>query len=225
MRYAIVESGGKQYRAIEGRTIEVDRLPVDAGKKFDFERVLLMADGDDVLVGTPTVGDILVKVTVVDHVKGPKINRFKYRPKKRIRVRGGHRQQYTRLMVDFIGRPDEERTTEAKNAPASAEPDQTISESDDLTLIEGIGPKVAEVLGQAGIFTFARLAETDAQDIQEILNEAGLKMMDATSWPAQAELAAQGDMDKLKKMQDKLSGGRKVKSAKKPAATRKSSKK
>jgi large subunit ribosomal protein L21 len=108
MRFAIIESGGKQYRAVEGRTIEVDRLPVEAGKKFDFERILLMADGDDVLVGTPTIGDILVKVTVVDHIKGPKIDRFKYRPKKRIRVRGGHRQQYTRLLVDFIGRPEEE---------------------------------------------------------------------------------------------------------------------
>src|SRR5512145_407796 len=119
MRFAIVESGGKQYRAVEGRTIEVDRLPVDAGNKFDFERVLLMADGDDVLVGTPTVADILVKVTVVDHTKGPKIDRFKYRPKKRIRVRGGHRQQYTRLLVDFIGRPGEERKVEeAKAAPA-----------------------------------------------------------------------------------------------------------
>jgi large subunit ribosomal protein L21 len=110
MRFAIVESGGKQYRAVEGRTIEVDRLPVDAGKKFDFEHVLLMSDGDDVLVGTPTIGDILVKVTVVDHIKGPKIDRFKYRPKKRIRVRGGHRQQFTRLLVDFIGRSGEERT-------------------------------------------------------------------------------------------------------------------
>jgi large subunit ribosomal protein L21 len=118
MRFAIVESGGKQYRAIEGRTLEVDRLPVDAGKNFDFERVLLMADGDDVLVGTPTVSDILVKVTVVDHIKGPKIDRFKYRPKKRIRVRGGHRQQYTRLLVDFIGHPGEERKVEkAEPAP------------------------------------------------------------------------------------------------------------
>ncbi len=122
MRFAIVESGGKQYRAVEGRTIEVDRLPVDAGKKFDLERVLLMADGDDVLVGTPTVSDILVKVTVVDHTKGPKIDRFKYRPKKRIRVRGGHRQQYTRLLVDFIGRPGEERKVEkAEPAPVVAE--------------------------------------------------------------------------------------------------------
>jgi len=120
MRFAIVESGGKQYRATEGRTIEVDRLPVDAGNQFDFERVLLMADGDNILVGTPTIGDILVKVTVVDHVKGPKIDRFKYRPKKRIRVRGGHRQQYTRLMIDFIGRPDEEE--KRKSAKAEAAP-------------------------------------------------------------------------------------------------------
>ncbi len=122
MRFAIVESGGKQYRAVEGRTIEVDRLPVDAGNKFDFERVLLMADGDDVLVGTPTIADILVKVTVVDHIKGPKIDRFKYRPKKRIRVRGGHRQQYTRLLVDFIGRQGEERKAEqAEPAPVVVE--------------------------------------------------------------------------------------------------------
>ena len=218
MRFAIVESGGKQYRAIEGRTIEVDRLPVEAGNKFDIDRILLMADGDDVLVGTPIVSDILVKVTVVDHTKGPKIDRFKYRPKKRIRVRGGHRQQYTRLLVDFIGRPDEERQAETANVS------RTTSETDDLTLIEGIGPKVAEVLAKAGISTFAALAEANAADIQEILDAAGLKMMDATSWPAQAKLAAEGDMDGLKKMQDELSGGRKVKTEKKPAA-RKSSKK
>jgi len=121
MRFAIVESGGKQYRAVEGRTIEVDRLAVDAGKKFDFERILLMADGEDVMVGTPTVTDILVTVTVVDHIKGPKIDRFKYRPKKRIRVRGGHRQQYTRLMVDFIGRQGEERKVEEPEVKQEAE--------------------------------------------------------------------------------------------------------
>ena len=122
MRFAIVESGGKQYRAIEGRTIEVDRLPVDTGKQFDFERILLMADGDEVMVGTPTVSGIEVKVTVVDHIRGPKIDRFKYRPKKRIRVRGGHRQHFTRLLVDFIGRPGEERKVEqAEPAPVVVE--------------------------------------------------------------------------------------------------------
>jgi len=146
MRFAIVESGGKQYRAVEGRTIEVDRLPVDAGNQFDFERVLLMADGDDILVGTPTVSDILVKVTVVDHIKGPKIDRFKYRPKKRIRVRGGHRQQYTRLMIDFIGRPDEERKQEKVEpapvvAEAAVEAEEAPKEKPALSKAEGKQPK------------------------------------------------------------------------------------
>jgi large subunit ribosomal protein L21 len=216
MRFAIVESGGKQYRAVEGRTIEVDRLPVDTGKKFDVERVLLMADGDDVLVGTPLISDILVKVTVVDHIKGPKIDRFKYRPKKRIRVRGGHRQQFTRLLVDFIGRPNEDRKPEAKAEKAV--------EADNLVKIEGIGPKVAKTLNNAGILTFEDLANAKVEDIQKMLTDAGLRMMDATTWPEQASLAADGNWDELQSLQDNLSGGRKAGAEKKPA-TKKTSKK
>ena len=216
MRFAIVESGGKQYRAVEGRTIEVDRLPVDTGKKFDVERVLLMADGDDVLVGTPLISDILVKVTVVDHIKGPKIDRFKYRPKKRIRVRGGHRQQFTRLLVDFIGHPDEDRKVEAKA--------ETAVEADNLVKIEGIGPKVAKALNEAGVLTFEDLANAKVEDIQKILTDAGLKMMDATTWPEQARLAADGDWDALQALQDNLSGGRKAGAEKKPAAKKTSKK-
>ncbi|HVF26007.1 MAG TPA: 50S ribosomal protein L21 [Anaerolineales bacterium] len=225
MRYAIVESGGKQYRVIEGRTVEVDRLAIETGKKFGFDRILLMVDDDDVMVGTPILSGVEVNVTVVDHTKGPKIDRFKYRPKKRIRVRGGHRQHFTRLLVDFIGKPGEERKVEEQGQADVEVVDAPVSvEADDLTIIEGIGPKVAEVLGQAGILTFAQLAEAKADDVQKILNEDGLNMMDATSWPAQAKLAADDDMDGLKKMQDKLSGGRKVKTEKKPAA-KKSTKK
>ena len=210
MRFAIVESGGKQYRAVEGRTIEVDRLAVDAGKKFDVERVLLMADGDDVLVGTPLISDILVKVTVVDHIKGPKIDRFKYRPKKRIRVRGGHRQQFTRLLVDFIGRSDEDRKVEAKVEKAV--------EADNFVKIEGIGPKVAKTLNGAGILTFEDLANAKVEDIQKILTDAGLSMMDAATWPEQARLAADGNWDALQSLQDNLSGGRKAGAEKKPAS-------
>lgn len=112
MRYAIVESGGKQYRAVEGKTIEVDRLSVEQGAQIDIERILLMADGDDFMVGTPTVSGIQVKATVVEHFRGNKVLHFKYSPKKRIRVRSGHRQQYTRLLVDFIGKPGESRKVE-----------------------------------------------------------------------------------------------------------------
>ncbi|MGC8857397.1 MAG: 50S ribosomal protein L21 [Anaerolineae bacterium] len=119
MRFAIVESGGKQYRAVEGGTIEVDRLPVEAGAQIDLERVLLVADGEEVFVGTPTVSDFQVKATVVDHVKGPKVVTFKYSPKKRIRVKTGHRQQYTRLLVNFIGKAGEERKVAKADAVVS----------------------------------------------------------------------------------------------------------
>jgi large subunit ribosomal protein L21 len=129
MRIAIVESGGKQYRAVEGSTIDVDRLAYEVGKKFSFERVLLMADEDIVMVGTPTVGEIKVTATVVDHVKGPKVTSFKYRPKKRIRVKGGHRHFYTRLMIDFIGKAGEERKAAKKEPVAKEEKAEVMVES------------------------------------------------------------------------------------------------
>lgn len=123
MRYAIIESGGKQYRAVEGFTIDVDRLAQDVGKKFDIERVLLMGDGDDFMIGTPAVSGISVTAKVVEHVKGPKVTSFRYRPKKRIRVKGGHRHQYTRLMIESIGKPGEVRKVEkpADRAAGNAE--------------------------------------------------------------------------------------------------------
>ena len=131
MKFAIVESGGKQYRAAEGTTIDVDRLAHEVGKSFDFERVLLMADGDAVSVGTPTVSGITVSATVVDHVKGPKVLSFKYRPKKRIRVRGGNRAHYTRLMIDFIGKPGEKPAkAEAKPKAKAEKPAKAEKEAD-----------------------------------------------------------------------------------------------
>jgi large subunit ribosomal protein L21 len=101
MKYAIVESGGKQYKAVEGGTIEVDRLPLETGKGHDLD-VLLLVDGDDVTVGTPVVKGAAVKATVVEHFKGEKTFNFHYSPKKRIREKTGHRQQYTRLAIEKI---------------------------------------------------------------------------------------------------------------------------
>ena len=103
MKYAIVESGGKQFRAVEGGVLEVDRLPVESGAKVKLEQVLLLADGENITVGTPLVKNSPVWTTVVEHFKGPKVNIFNYSPKKRIRVKIGHRQNYTRLFVEQIG--------------------------------------------------------------------------------------------------------------------------
>jgi large subunit ribosomal protein L21 len=103
MKYAIVESGGKQYRAVEGGTLEVDRLPVEAGANVKLEQILLLADGESITVGTPLVKDSPVWTRVIEHFKGEKVTIFNYSPKKRIRVKTGHRQNYTRLLVEQIG--------------------------------------------------------------------------------------------------------------------------
>lgn len=102
MKYAIVEDGGKQYKAVEGGTIEVDRFPAEVGEQVDLERVLLFVDGEQVSVGTPVVEGIKIQATVVAQIKGPKLIVFRYKPKKRIRVKTGHRQKYTRLQIDTI---------------------------------------------------------------------------------------------------------------------------
>ena len=102
MKYAIVEDGGKQYKAVEGETIEVDRFPAEIGDQLDLERVLLVRDGEDVHVGKPLVDDAKVQATVVAQVKGPKVVVFKYKPRIRYRVKTGHRQKYTRLQIDSI---------------------------------------------------------------------------------------------------------------------------
>ena len=102
MLYAIVESGGKQYKAVEGSYIEVDLLPDEVGKKKTFDKVLLLVDDEKVEVGTPYLSNVSVDTTILEHFKGPKIVVFKYRAKERYRVKTGHRQKYTRVMVESI---------------------------------------------------------------------------------------------------------------------------
>jgi len=102
MKYAIVETGGKQYKAVEGETIDVDRLPDETGKQIFLEDVLLLVDNEEVKIGTPILAGEKVKATILNHFKGDKIVVFRYRPKKRIRVKKGHRQHYTRLLIDQV---------------------------------------------------------------------------------------------------------------------------
>ena len=102
MKYAIVEQGGKQYKAVPGGAIEVDRLPLAEGTAVELDQVRLLADGDQIQGGTPTVAGAKVKAVVEAHFKGPKIIVFKYKPRKRYRRKRGHRQQYTRLRIQDI---------------------------------------------------------------------------------------------------------------------------
>lgn len=102
MKYAIVEDGGKQYKAVIGESIEVDRYPLEIGEEIDMDRVLLIADGENIKVGTPFVQGVKIQGTVVAQVKGPKVIVFRYKAKERIRSKTGHRQKYTKVRIDAI---------------------------------------------------------------------------------------------------------------------------
>ena len=87
---------------------------------------------------------------------------------------------------------------------------EATNEADDLTSLEGIGPKVSKILNGAGIQSFADLAKADDKEVDKVLDEAGLQMMDSAGWIEQAKLAAKGDKEGLKKLQDELKGGRRA---------------
>ena len=95
-------------------------------------------------------------------------------------------------------------------APPAVIAKPTASTPDDLERIEGIGPKIAEVLQAAGITTFAQLAATEMSRLEQVLREAGIKLADPTTWPEQAGLAAAGKWDQLESLQKGLKGGRRL---------------
>lgn len=101
--YAIVRTGGRQYRAEPGSVIDVERLPIEEGDSLELNDVLLVVSDDGaVSVGKPTVSGATVKVTCVSQYRARKIIVFRYFPKQRYRKRRGHRQYYTRLRIDSI---------------------------------------------------------------------------------------------------------------------------
>jgi large subunit ribosomal protein L21 len=100
--YAVIRTGGKQYRVAPGEQVEVEKLAGNIGDVLTLHDVLLVAKGDSVSVGTPVVDGATVSAKITGQYRGDKIMVFKYRPKKRIRVRRGHRQYITRLQIEAI---------------------------------------------------------------------------------------------------------------------------
>jgi large subunit ribosomal protein L21 len=118
--YAVIETGGKQYRVEVGTELEVELLDVEPGKTITIDRVLLVADGDDSTIGRPLVTDASVSAEVVSQTRGPKLIAFKYRPKARSRVKKGHRQDLTLLRVADITIGGKSAAKDAKKADDAA---------------------------------------------------------------------------------------------------------
>ncbi len=100
--YAVIRSGGKQYTVRPGESLDVEKLEGEVGARVELRDVLMVADGDDVTVGAPSVDGARVVAEIVEHGKHKKVTVFKYKSKIRYRKRTGHRQQFTRLRVTDI---------------------------------------------------------------------------------------------------------------------------
>ena len=100
--YAVIATGGKQYRVTEGQTLKVEKLTADVGASLDIDKVLMVANGDDVKIGKPYLDGGKVTVTVKSHGRGEKIRIIKFRRRKHSRKTQGHRQSYTELEITSI---------------------------------------------------------------------------------------------------------------------------
>ncbi|EDP72663.1 hypothetical protein FBALC1_16217 [Flavobacteriales bacterium ALC-1] len=230
--YAIVEIAGHQFKVEKDQKVFVNRLSTEEGKKVSFDNVLLIGDGDKTTLGAPAIDGAQVSAKVLKHLKGDKVIVFKKKRRKGYRVKNGHRQSLTEIVIEGItasgakkAAPKKETkkaepkaaakkaAPKAEAAPKKAAPKakpaakKATGKADDLKKIEGIGPKIASTLVEAGIATFAELAKTKPVKISEII--AGVRGNHVTdTWPKQAKLAADGKWDELKKWQDELDGGK-----------------
>ncbi|SHG87671.1 50S ribosomal protein L21 [Winogradskyella jejuensis] len=218
--YAIVEIAGHQFKVEKDQKVFVNRLATEEGKKVSFDNVLLIGDGDNVTLGAPAIDGAQVSAKVLKHLKGDKVIVFKKKRRKGYRVKNGHRQALSEIVIEGItasgakkAAPKKETKkaepkAEAKPAAKKAAPaKKATAKADDLKKIEGIGPKIASTLVEAGIATFADLAKAKPEAISEII--AGVRGNHVTdTWPKQAKLAAEGKWDELKKWQDELDGGK-----------------
>ena len=224
--YAIVEIAGQQFKVSKDLKVYVHRLANEEGSKVSFDKVLLLDDNGSVTLGAPAIEGASVEAKVLQHLKGDKVIVFKKKRRKGYKKRNGHRQYLTQILIEGIVATGAKKTApkaEKVEAPKAEKLVETVEEKapkapkakkggDDLVIIEGIGPKAAEALVEAGIDTFAKLAAASAEEVKAILDASTSKVqhLDPTTWAQQAQLAADGKMDELKKLQDELNGGKAV---------------
>jgi large subunit ribosomal protein L21 len=150
--FAVIKSGGRQYKVSVGQTLEVNRLPVEVGEQVHFNEVLLISDANNTMIGTPLVDNATVLATATKQGRGEKLIVFRYKPKKRIRHRRGHRQELTILTIDDIvasgkslitGAAPESRKEEEEVLPVIAEA-ETPAESAGVEAVTGEVSETAE---------------------------------------------------------------------------------
>ncbi|MGH1542808.1 MAG: 50S ribosomal protein L21 [Arenicella sp.] len=205
--YAVIQTGGKQYKVAVGDKVKVELLKAEAGDQVDLDQVLMIADGENVQVGTPKL-DSAVQAKVIRHARGDKLRILKFRRRQNSRTRGGHRQHYTELEITGIGgkaaaksatKPAAKKAATKKAAfaerkPAAKKPAaKKAAGGDDLTKISGVGPVIVGKLEALGITTYKQIAEFSADDIAKTDEELNFKgRIERDEWVKQAKELMEG---------------------------------
>lgn len=203
--FAVMKTGGKQYRVEPGDTLEIEKLAAEAGDTVQFNEVLMLG-GDSPQVGAPNVEGAAVQAEVLGQVKGPKVINFVRRRRKHSSKRTkGHRQQLTMIKVTEIlgsgaaatgvqaavGAGKAPRTAETAPEAKPAAKATAPAGGDDLTKLSGVGPKLAEKLQGAGVTSFAQIAAWTEEDIASLDETLSLRgRVEREGWVDQAKALA-----------------------------------
>jgi len=195
--FAVIKTGGKQYRVKQGDKLRVESLNADEGETVSLDQVLMAGDGADVAIGNPLISNASVSATVVSHGRGKKVDIVKFRRRKHYRRQMGHRQNYTELEITAINGVSAGSSSSSsasapgaapaakKAAPKKPESEQAASTAaagagdlkfldapngtpDDLKKILGIGSVLEEKLNDAGVYHYSQIAEFSATDIENV---------------------------------------------------------
>jgi large subunit ribosomal protein L21 len=172
--FAVLKTGGKQYKVQAGDILRVEKLAADAGEKIQFNEVLMLG-GDNTVVGAPLVDGAAVQADVIDQIKGEKLIKFVKRRRKHSSKRTvGHRQKLTLIKItDILASGADKSGVKAavgagsvagEAAPAAKAAAPAAAAADDLTAINGVGPAAAKKLNEAGITSFAQIAALSEED-------------------------------------------------------------
>ncbi|WP_019960199.1 50S ribosomal protein L21 [Woodsholea maritima] len=175
--YAVIKTGGKQYKVAEGDKVRIDKIEGEAGDVVAFDQVLMLGGEDGVTVGSPVVDGAQVMGELVDISRGRKIIIFKKRRRQNSRRKNGHRQWSALVSISEIVVPGAQPKTKASSkpkveksadAPKAAASEGAASGHDDLKELTGVGPALEKKLVEAGVTSFAQIASWSEADIDAL---------------------------------------------------------
>ena len=207
--YAVVKTGGKQYRVSPGDTLRVELLDAAEGDEITLNQILMIGEGESVTIGSPMIENASVTAKVLQHGRGKKVQIVKFRRRKHHRKQMGHRQSFTELEITGLSGAGISATAPAKPAKEEqpAEPaapraptgtlkfmDAPDGDKDDLKKISGVGPVLEETLNDLGIYHFRQIAAFTAEDIEAVEAETNFPgRIGRDEWIKQAAELAKGE--------------------------------